>query len=197
MKAEFISISKVKANPNNPRIIKDDKFEKLVKSIKEFPKMLELRPIVVNEDMIVLGGNMRLKACKEAGLKEIPIIKASELTEEQQKEFIIKDNVSFGEWDWDNLANEWNENQLKEWGLDVWVNKNEDELLQLDEEIQETSTETPKITDEGYSLFELVMLHENKLLLLDLLNQIKREFLFEKTEDALMELIRVYQNKNK
>ena len=81
MKAEFISISKVKANPNNPRIIKDDKFDKLVKSIKEFPKMLELRPIVVNEDMIVLGGNMRLKACKEAGLKEIPIIKASELTE--------------------------------------------------------------------------------------------------------------------
>ena len=119
MKAEFISISKVKANPNNPRIIKDDKFEKLVKSIKEFPKMLELRPIVVNEDMIVLGGNMRLKACKEAGLKEIPIIKASELTEEQQKEFIIKDNVGFGEWDWNDLANNWEAEQLEEWGLDI------------------------------------------------------------------------------
>ena len=119
MKAEFISISKVKANPNNPRIIKDDKFEKLVKSIKEFPKMLELRPIVVNEDMIVLGGNMRLKACKEAGLKEIPIIKASELTEEQQKEFIIKDNVGFGEWDWNDLANNWEAEKLEEWGLDI------------------------------------------------------------------------------
>ena len=119
MKAEFISISKIKANPNNPRIIKDDKFEKLVKSIKEFPKMLELRPIVVNEDMIVLGGNMRLKACKEAGLKEIPIIKASELTEEQQKEFIIKDNVGFGEWDWNDLANNWEAEKLEEWGLDI------------------------------------------------------------------------------
>ena len=119
MKAEFISISKIKANPNNPRIIKDDKFEKLVKSIKEFPKMLELRPIVVNEDMIVLGGNMRLKACKEAGLKEIPIIKASELTEEQQKEFIIKDNVGFGEWDWNDLANNWEAEKLQEWGLDI------------------------------------------------------------------------------
>ena len=119
MKAEFISISKVKANPNNPRIIKDDKFAKLVKSIQEFPKMLELRPIVVNEDMIVLGGNMRLKACKEAGLKEIPIIKASELTEEQQREFIIKDNVGFGEWDWNDLANNWDADKLNEWGLDI------------------------------------------------------------------------------
>ena len=119
MKAEFISISKIKANPNNPRIIKDDKFEKLVKSIQEFPKMLELRPIVVNEDMIVLGGNMRLKACKEAGLKEIPIIKASELTEEQQREFIIKDNVGFGEWDWNDLANNWDADKLNEWGLDI------------------------------------------------------------------------------
>lgn len=119
MKAEFISINKLKANPNNPRIIKDDKFEKLVKSIKEFPKMLELRPIVVNEDMIVLGGNMRLKACKEAGLKEIPIIKASELTEEQQREFIIKDNVGFGEWDWNDLANNWDADKLNEWGLDI------------------------------------------------------------------------------
>ncbi len=119
MKAELISISKIKANPNNPRLIKDDKFAKLVKSIQEFPKMLELRPIVVNDDMIVLGGNMRLKACKEAGLKEIPIIKASELTEEQQKEFIIKDNVGFGEWDWNDLANNWEAEKLEEWGLDI------------------------------------------------------------------------------
>ena len=119
MKTQTVPINEVKSNPNNPRIIKDDKFKKLVASIKELPQMLELRPIVVNEDMVVLGGNMRLKACKEAGLKEIPIIKASELNEEQQRAFIIKDNVGFGEWDWDALANEWDAEQLEEWGLDV------------------------------------------------------------------------------
>jgi len=119
MKTQTVKINEVKSNPNNPRIIKDDKFKKLVASIKELPQMLELRPIVVNEDMVVLGGNMRLKACKEAGLKEIPIIKASELNEEQQRAFIIKDNVGFGEWDWDALANEWDAEQLEEWGLDV------------------------------------------------------------------------------
>lgn len=119
MKSELIAISKVKANPNNPRIIKDEKFKKLVKSIQEFPQMLEIRPIVVNEEMIVLGGNMRLKACQEAGLKEVHIIKASDLTEEQQKEFIIKDNVGFGEWDWNDLANNWDSDKLENWGLDI------------------------------------------------------------------------------
>lgn len=114
-------VSEVKANPNNPRIIKDDKFKKLVQSIKDFPEMLELRPIVVNNDGVVLGGNMRLKACKEAGLKEVPVIKASELTEEQQKEFIIKDNVGFGEWDWEDLANNWDAEELTDWGLDLPV----------------------------------------------------------------------------
>ena len=114
-----VPINTVKANPNNPRIIKDDKFAKLVKSINEFPQMLNLRPIVVNDDMVVLGGNMRLKACKEAGLKEIPIIKASELTEQQQKEFIVKDNVGYGEWDWNDLANNWDAEQLIDWGLDI------------------------------------------------------------------------------
>lgn len=113
------NINKVKSNPNNPRVIKDDKFTKLVNSIKEFPKMLEIRPIVVNDDMIVLGGNMRLKACKEAGLKEVPIIKASELTEDEQRQFIIKDNVSGGEWDWEMLNSEWDAEQLDGWGLDV------------------------------------------------------------------------------
>jgi ParB-like chromosome segregation protein Spo0J len=114
-----VPINTVKANPNNPRIIKDDKFAKLVKSINEFPQMLNFRPIVVNDDMVVLGGNMRLKACKEAGLKEIPIIKASELTEQQQKEFIVKDNVGYGEWDWNDLANNWDSEQLIDWGLDI------------------------------------------------------------------------------
>jgi site-specific DNA-methyltransferase (adenine-specific) len=132
-----VPINTVKANPNNPRIIKDDKFAKLVKSINEFPQMLNLRPIVVNDDMVVLGGNMRLKACKEAGLKEIPIIKASELTEQQQKEFIVKDNVGYGEWDWDDLANNWDASELEEWGLDIPGFKTEDEAQEDDYEIPE------------------------------------------------------------
>jgi len=107
LKSVLTKISAIKRNPNNPRILKDDKFAKLTQSIKDFPQMLDIRPIVVNDDMIVLGGNMRLKACKEAGLKEVPVIKVNDLTEEQQREFIIKDNVGFGEWDWDLLANEW------------------------------------------------------------------------------------------
>ena len=101
MNSFLVPIGNVKTNPNNPRFIKDEKFKKLVKSIKTFPKMLELRPIVVNDDMTVLGGNMRLKASKEAGLKEVHVVKASNFTEAEQKEFIIKDNVGFGEWDWD------------------------------------------------------------------------------------------------
>ncbi len=119
MKSVLTKISSLKANPDNPRLIKDDKFQKLVKSIKDFPQMLEIRPVVVNDSMMVLGGNMRLKAALEAGLKEIPVIKASQLTPEQQKEFIIKDNVGFGEWDWDTIANEWDVDQVTEWGLDL------------------------------------------------------------------------------
>ena len=119
MRAEVVKISEVKVNPNNPRLIKDDKFAKLVQSIKDLPQMLAIRPIVVNSDMVVLGGNMRLKACKEAGLKEVPIIIADNLTEEQQREFLIKDNISGGEWDWQMLANDWDTEQLDSWGLDI------------------------------------------------------------------------------
>lgn len=119
MKAEKVKISEVKTNPKNPRLIKDDKFRKLVKSIREFPEMLELRPIVVDENNIVLGGNMRLKALKEAGFKEVTIVRANGLTEQQKDEFIVKDNVGFGEWDWDMLANEWDTDKLQDWGLDV------------------------------------------------------------------------------
>ena len=127
-----VNLSEIKSNPNNPRIIKDDKFYKLVESIKTFPRMLEIRPIVVNKDMIVLGGNMRLRACKEAGIKKVHVIFADDLTEEQQREFIIKDNVGFGEWDWAMLANEWNTDELTEWGLDIpdfAIPPNEDELI--------------------------------------------------------------------
>ena len=116
---KVVKISEVKLNPNNPRLIKDDNFKKLVKSIEEFPEMLDIRPIVVNADMVILGGNMRFKACKEAGLKEIPIIIADNLTEEQQREFLIKDNTSGGEWDFEILANVWDVEQLSDWGLDV------------------------------------------------------------------------------
>ena len=119
MKTVEVNLSDIRENPNNPRLIKDDKFKKLVQSIKDFPQMLAIRPIVVNADMTVLGGNMRLKACKEAGLKKVPILVANDLTDAQQKEFIIKDNVGFGEWDWDTLANEWNVEELTEWGLDI------------------------------------------------------------------------------
>lgn len=114
-----VPISQVIPNPTNPRIIKDDKFKKLVKSIEEFPQMLELRPIVVDSNMVVLGGNMRLKACIAAGLKEVPIIVADQLTDEQKGEFIIKDNAGFGEWDWDLLANEWDVEALTDWGLEL------------------------------------------------------------------------------
>jgi DNA modification methylase len=114
-----VNIAAVKENPDNPRFIKDSKFKKLVKSIKAFPEMLEKRPIVVDEDMVVLGGNMRLKACKSAGLFEVWVDIAQGWSQEQKDEFIIKDNVGFGEWDWDILANEWDVNLLDEWGLDL------------------------------------------------------------------------------
>jgi ParB-like chromosome segregation protein Spo0J len=128
-----MKINLIKPNPNNPRIIKDDKFKKLVQSIKDFPQMLELRPIVIDENNIVLGGNMRLKACQELGLKDVPTIFAKDLTEEQKKEFIIKDNVGFGEWNWDDLANDWDEELLVEWGLDLPIGQQIDELEDGDE----------------------------------------------------------------
>lgn len=141
MKVEKYKVNDIKLNPNNPRIIKDDKFKKLVKSIQEFPEMLDIRPIVVNSDMVILGGNMRFKACKEAGLKEVPIIIADNLTEEQQREFLIKDNVSGGEWDFDLLANEWDSEELEDWGLDVPIDEKidklkENETLEFEQSVQ-------------------------------------------------------------
>jgi hypothetical protein len=134
MEIKKVKISQVKPNPENPRLIKDDKFFKLVRSIQDFPQMLDIRPIVVNDDMIVLGGNMRLKACKEAGLKEVSIVVASNLTDDQQREFIIKDNVGFGEWDWEDLANNWNVDQLSMWGLDVPIFLESDQDVTIDEQ---------------------------------------------------------------
>ena len=125
---ELVSIKTIKANPKNPRIIKDDKFRKLVQSIEDFPQMLKLRPIVVDENNTILGGNMRFKALKESGHKEVFIIRANELTDEQKDEFIVKDNVGFGEWDWDSLANEWDTEKLDEWGLDLPIDLSVTEL---------------------------------------------------------------------
>ena len=157
--SKLIPIGEIKPNKDNPRIIKDDKFKKLVKSIKDFPQMLELRPIVVNDDMVVLGGNMRLRACKEAGLKEVPIIMANELTDEQQKEFIVKDNVGFGEWDWDILANEWDVDKLEEWGLDGFPFDTEEELEAEEDDFDTTPPEEP-IT----ALGDLYEIGEHRLL---------------------------------
>ena len=138
MNIEWVKTKDIIPNTENPRIIKDDKFKKLVQSIKDFPEMLEIRPIVVNNEMMILGGNMRLKAIQEIGLKEVPIIKAENLTEQQQREFLIKDNVGFGEWDWDALANDWNPEELNEWGLDVPVVLDSVEPDDLSYKIQES-----------------------------------------------------------
>jgi ParB-like chromosome segregation protein Spo0J len=127
-----MKITDIKPNPENPRIIKDHKFKQLVESIKSFPQMLELRPIVIDENNVVLGGNMRLKACIEAGLTDVPVVQAKYLTDLQKKEFIVKDNVGYGEWDWDDLANNWDEQLLTEWGLDIpnfAIAPSEDELI--------------------------------------------------------------------
>ena len=157
---EIVKISKIKPNENNPRLIKDDKFKKLVKSIKTFPEMLELRPIVVNDDMVVLGGNMRLKACKEAGLKEVPIIRAENLTEEQQREFIIKDNVGFGEWEWDLLANEWDTKELEDWGLEGFPFEDITEL-----EAEEDNFDVPEGgVETDIVLGDLIEIGEHRLL---------------------------------
>jgi hypothetical protein len=119
----LVKITKLKGNPSNPRVLRDDKFAKLKASIEAFPDMLQKRPIVAVTDkdgkLMVLGGNMRLKACADLGMKEVPVILADEWTEEQRREFIIKDNVGFGEWDWDALGNEWKAEDLNSWGLDV------------------------------------------------------------------------------
>ena len=159
-----VKLYKIKGNPNNPRIIKNDKFKKLVKSIQEFPEMLKLRPIVVDEDMMVLGGNMRLKASKDAGLKEVWIEVAEGLTEEQKKEFIVKDNVGFGEWEWDMLANEWDSVQLAEWGLDVWQNED-------DEQKNEPQDMSDNITEEYRIEIELTSEKEQEKIFKELTNK--------------------------
>ena len=135
---EIVKISAIKANSKNPRVIKDEKFKKLVQSIREFPDMLNKRPLICFTDVdgkyVVLGGNMRLKAAQEIGLKEMPIILADDWTQEQKDEFLIKDNVGFGEWNWDDLANEWDAEKLTDWGLDVWQSEPDIDYSILDDD---------------------------------------------------------------
>jgi DNA modification methylase len=158
----IVQISRVKPNPNNPRIIKDEKFAKLVKSIQDFPDMLNKRPLVCYTDtdgqFVVLGGNMRLKAAKECKLKEIPIILADEWTAEQRAEFLIKDNVGFGEWDWEQLANEWDVQQLEDWGLDV------PDFEGQELEAQEDDYEIPDVVQTDIVLGDLFEIGEHRLL---------------------------------
>jgi DNA modification methylase len=157
MNIEWVKTKDIIPNENNPRILKDDKFKKLVQSIKDFPEMLEIRPIVVNNEMMILGGNMRWKAIQEIGIKEIPIIKAENLTEEQQREFLIKDNVGFGEWDWDALANDWNPEELNEWGLEVPNMKHELEA-------EDDNFEEPETIETDIVLGDLFEIGEHRLL---------------------------------
>jgi len=159
MQVTKVKINSIKTNPKNPRLIKDDKFKKLVNSIKEFPQMLELRPIVVDENNIILGGNMRHKACIEAGLKEVYIVQAKDLTEQQKDEFIVKDNVGFGEWDWDILANEWDTDKLENWGLDLPLDLSVQEL-----EAEEDNYEIPNEITTDIVLGDLFEIGEHRLL---------------------------------
>jgi DNA modification methylase len=160
MKIEKVKLSEIKPNPKNPRLIKDEKFKKLVKSIKDFPQMLELRPIVVDENNIILGGNMRFKALKEAGYTEVSIVRANDLTNEQKDEFIVKDNVGFGEWDWDSLANEWEVDKLEEWGLDLPIDLSVQEEL----EAEEDNYEIPNEINTDIVLGDLFEIGEHRLL---------------------------------
>lgn len=167
METKIVNINTIKPNPNNPRLIKDDKFKKLVKSIKDFPEMLELREIIVDENMIILGGNMRYKALKELGIKEVPIKIANNLTEEQKKEFVIKDNVNFGEFSWDELANSWETDLLTEWGVDIpnWEN---------DLKLPDSDQKEPEVFD-GF-IVVLKITHEKMPLVEEKLNNLCVEY---------------------
>lgn len=154
MERSTVQIKAVKLNPLNPRIIKDNKFKQLVQSIKDFPEMLSLREIVVDENMVILGGNMRYRACIEAGLKTIDVVIFSGLSDEQKKEFIIKDNANYGVWNWDILANSYDENKLMNWGINVWTPDAYDSLEDEEEE-QDEDEDDPEFMGNATSTTKL------------------------------------------
>jgi ParB-like chromosome segregation protein Spo0J len=149
-----MKLKDIKPNPNNPRVLRDDKFQKLKQSITEFPKMLSLRPMVIDENNVVLGGNMRLRALQELGFTDIDeawVKRSSDLTEEEKKRFIIADNVAFGEWDWDTLANDWDVVDLEAWGLDIpQFDTVEEEVIE--EEQEEMNVIELKFYDKDYKI---------------------------------------------
>ena len=196
MNIEKVKIGQVKPNEANPRVIRDDKFRKLVESIKGFPEMLKIRPIVVDENMIVLGGNMRLRACKEAGLKDVFIIRANDLTGAQKAEFVIKDNSSSGEWDWDMLANEWNVTDLDNWALDVWKIALDNEEVTEDDDVTTNNEKFMHVNDIAVDYFNNdmkkfeIFVHQEKYdQVLNKLNDIKKSQLHETNSDAIVWLI--------
>jgi hypothetical protein len=198
MQIKKVKIETIKPNDNNPRVIKNEKFNKLVKSIKEFPEMLEVRPIVVDENNIVLGGNMRLRACKEAGLKEVFIINFNDLSEDKKNEFIIKDNVGFGDWDFDMLKTEWEQEYLTEWGLDITFGNEDYFNVDGDSTGSDSGDKpSPRASDDEYTLYEIILMYDNKIRLLQVLNEIKLEHNLEKQEDAIMTLVNFYKENKK
>jgi DNA modification methylase len=180
-----MNIKDIKPNPDNPRVIRDEKFQKLKKSIEEFPKMMALRPIVVDDNGMILGGNMRLKALQDLGYKEVPdewVKEASELSEEEKQRFIIADNVGFGDWDWDDLKANWDVNQIAEWGLDI-PEFEEDVAI----EAKEDDYDIPDVIHTDIVLGDLFEIGEHRLLCGDstdsdqvakLMNNNKAEILF-------------------
>lgn len=175
---------------DNPRQITESQFEKLKKSIKDFPEMLEIRRIVV-ADNVVLAGNMRLRAAIDLGLKEVPVVDISKLSKKKQKEFVIKDNLQFGIWDWDILANGWDNQLLADWGMPVW----ELDLSHIDNTRYEKEDDTPSLKgarDVDFVAFELIMFHENKKLLIEVINKVKEKTGLQTMEHALMQIINTY-----
>src|SRR5690606_19257866 len=158
MAASKMKIELIKPNPENPRAIKDEKYKKLVKSIEDYPEMVERRPDVIDENNVVLGGNMRLKALQELGYEDVPVVLAKDLTEEQKKEFIIKDNLGYGEWDWEELANDWDAEQLTEWGLDI------PDFAVKEAEAQEDDYEIPDEIQTDIVLGDLFEIGQHRLL---------------------------------
>jgi ParB-like chromosome segregation protein Spo0J len=148
-----IKLSEIKLNEHNPRDISFDKKEKLKKSIQEFPEMLETRPLIIDENNVVLGGNMRLRVLQELGFKEVPVKQVTGWTEDQKKEFTIKDNVSYGHWDWDMLANEWDEHKLLDWALDIPTFSEDVDYSILDEE--DTGDVLQNMTDGVYKSIQI------------------------------------------
>lgn len=138
MKTEIIAISELRPNPVNPRSISEDKFRKLCQSLEDFPKMLELRPVIIDDDNIVLGGNMRLKAAEHIGLTHLPCVRAKDLSQKEKDEFIVKDNLGYGAWDWDTMGIQYELEQLEDWGLDVPnLEVGESEELEEEKETQQ------------------------------------------------------------